>query len=63
MQVPETFDASSYQQAMSAVHEELQDETLPDDKLDLVLRLASELAALVKVFSLPSLLKNASGVL
>ncbi len=47
--MPETFDAISYQQALAAIHEERQEEVLPEEKLELVLRLADELAALVKV--------------
>lgn len=48
LQVPETFDATSYEQALSAIHEEVQDVALSEEKLDLVLRLANELSALVK---------------
>ncbi|KAK9856110.1 hypothetical protein WJX84_004825 [Apatococcus fuscideae] len=46
--VPETFDATSYQQALAAIHDEFQNEALSAEKLDLVLRLAQELAGLVK---------------
>ena len=50
LQVPETFDATSYQQALSAIHEEFQNEPLSAEKLELVLQLAQELAGLVKEF-------------
>ena len=48
LQVPETFDAVSYQQALRAIHDELDDVALSEEKLELVLQLAHALAALIK---------------